>query len=70
LRPEAQRLTIKPERLVERINDLFTQQLCEQTIADYLLLIRDTLVLVPSLYDVTRALANVRASLRTQGFGE
>jgi hypothetical protein len=68
LRPESQRLTIKPDRLVERINNIFTKPLCEQTIADYLLLIRDTLVLVPSFYDVTIALANVRESLRARGF--
>ena len=68
LRSESQRLTIKPDRLVERINDIFTSPLCEQTIADYLLLIRDTLVLVPSRYDVTIALANVRESLRAHGF--
>jgi hypothetical protein len=68
LRPEAQRLTIKPDHLVERINELFTKELCEQTVVDYLLLIRDTLLLVPSFYSVTIALANVRESLRAHGF--
>jgi hypothetical protein len=68
LRPEAQCLTIKPDRLVERINDIFTQQQSEQTIADYLLLIRDTLMLVPSPYNVAQALVNVRESLQAHGF--
>jgi len=68
LRSESQRLTIKPDRLVERINDIFTKPLCEQIIADYLLLIRDTLMLVPPSYNMTRALINVRESLRAHGF--
>jgi hypothetical protein len=68
LRSEAQRLTIKPDHLVERINGIFTKQQSEHTIADYLRLIRDTLTLVPSRYDVTRALANVRESLHMHGF--
>lgn len=68
LRPEAERLAIRPERLVERINDIFTAQQSEQTIVKYLRLIRDALELVPAPYDVTRALANVRESLHSHGF--
>ncbi len=70
LRPEAERLVIKPERLVEQINAIFTLQQSEQTIARYLRLIRDALELVPALYDVTHALRNVEESLRTHGFEE
>lgn len=33
-----------------------------------LMLIRDTLKLVPARYDVTRALTNVEASLREHGY--
>lgn len=68
LRAETERLQVKPERLIERISDIFSMQQNEQTIARYLLLIRDTLKLVPALYDVTRALANVEESLGIHGF--
>jgi hypothetical protein len=68
LRPEAERLAIKPEGLVERINAIFTLQQSEQTVACYLRLIRDVLELVPASYDVTRALSNVQESLRMHGF--
>jgi len=68
LRPEAERLAIKPERLVERINAIFTLQQSEQTVACYLRLIRDVLELVPEPYDVKHALSNVRESLRMHGF--
>ncbi|QBD74887.1 DUF4037 domain-containing protein [Ktedonosporobacter rubrisoli] len=68
LRTETQRLSIKPAHLAERINAIFSQQQSEYTIAEYLRLIRDTLLLVPSRYDVTQALANVYDSLRMHGF--
>jgi len=68
LRSEVQRLTIKPERLIERIHDIFSMAQSEQTVADVLMLIRDTLKLVPSQYNVERALANVEESLRLHGY--
>lgn len=68
LRHETERLAIRPERLVERINAIFTLQQSEQTVACYLRLIRDTLELVPASYDVTSALNNVQGSLRMHGF--
>ncbi len=68
LRSEVQPLTIKPERLIERIHDIFTMAQSEQTVAQALMLIRDTLKLVPSQYNVARALANVEESLRLHGY--
>ncbi len=68
LRSEVQRLTIKPERLIERIHDIFTIAQNEQTVAQVLMLIRDTLKLVPSQYNVARALANVEESLYLHGY--
>ncbi len=68
LRSEVERLAIKPESLVERINAIFTMQQSEQTVACYLRLIRDALELVPASYDVARALRNVQESLREHGF--
>lgn len=68
LRSEVKRLTIKPERLIERIHDIFTMAQNEQTVAQVLMLIRDTLKLVPSQYNVARALANVEESLRLHGY--
>jgi hypothetical protein len=68
LRSEVQHLTIKPERLIERIHDIFTRAQNEQTVAQVLMLIRDTLKLVPSQYNVARALANVEESLRLHGY--
>jgi len=68
LRSEVQRLTIKPERVIERIHDIFTRAQSEQTVAQALMLIRDTLKLVPSQYNVARALANVEESLHLHGY--
>jgi len=68
LRFEVQRLTIKPEHLIERIYDIFTMAQSEQTVAQALMLIRDTLKLIPSQYNVARALANVEESLRLHGY--
>ena len=68
LRSETERLVIKPEYLMERINTIFAKQQDEQTVANCLLLIRDTLRLVPSSYDVARGLSTVQESLRLNGF--
>ncbi len=65
---EVQRLSIKPERLIERIHDIFTMAQSEQTVAGVLTLIRDTLKLVPAQYNMMRALANVEESLRLHGY--
>ncbi len=54
--------------MIERIHDIFTMALGEQTVAWVLTLIRDTLKLVPAQYDVTHALANVEESLREHGY--
>src|SRR5260221_266580 len=68
LRVEVQRLTINPEHLIERIYDIFTMAQSDQTVAQALMLIRDTLKLIPSQYNVARALANVEESLRLHGY--
>jgi hypothetical protein len=68
LRSEVQSLTIKPERLIERIHDIFTMAQNEQTVAQVLMLIRDTLKLVPAQYNVARALENVEESLYLHGY--
>jgi hypothetical protein len=65
---ELQHLAIKPERLIERIHDIFTMAQNEQAVAQVLMLIRDTLKLVPSQYNVARALANVEESLSLHGY--
>ena len=54
--------------MIERIHDIFTIALGEQTVARVLMLVRDTLKLVPAQYDVTHALANVEESLREHGY--
>jgi len=68
LRSETERLTINPEHMFERIHDIFAMALSEQTIVRLLMLIRDTLKLVPAQYDVRCALANVEESLREHGY--
>ncbi len=57
-------LAIKPEHLTERINEVFSMPLSYQSIAVCMQLIFDTLVLVPSQYDVRRALNTIQESLR------
>ena len=68
LRCETERLTIKPEHMIERTHDIFTMALSEQNVAWVLMLIRDTLKLVPAQYDVTHALANAEESLHRHGY--
>jgi len=56
LHVETEQLTIKPERLLESIDEIFTISQGEQRVARYLLLLRDVLALVPPQYDVAGAL--------------
>ncbi len=53
-------LAIKPGRLVERINEVFSVPLLKRNVAVCMQLICDTLLLVPPQYDVTRALNTIR----------
>ncbi len=54
--------------MIERTHDIFTMALSERTVTRVLVLIRDTLELVPAQYDVGLALINVEESLRGHGY--
>jgi len=69
LRGELGHLSIKPERLLERIDAVFLEPDLEQRVAQSMLLLRDVLALVPEQYDVIRVRANIQESLRTHGLG-
>lgn len=69
LHVETEQLTIKPERLLERIDEICTIPQVEQRVSCYLLLMRDVLALVPPQYDVAGALMNVQESLQAHGLG-
>ena len=68
LQAEVEHLTIKPERLAERINAIFASPQNEETIAQYLLLLRDVLRLASLYLDVGSWLRNVEESLRKHRF--
>ena len=70
LHEEMDRLTIKPERLLERIDEIFLDPNLEQRVALSMLLLCDVLALVPERYDVTRVRANIQESLRVHGLGD
>lgn len=58
-------LSIKPDRLAERINAIFTAPEPHQCVITCLQLVHDTLALIPAaLYDNSRALATIGESLR------
>jgi hypothetical protein len=67
LRQELNRLTIKPDRLLERIDAIFFEPELRQRVALSMSLLRDVLELVPEQYDVTRVRVNIQDSLRTHG---
>jgi len=58
-------LLSQPERLVERINEIFTTAQPEQHVLACLRLIYDTLLLVSPVYDVAWALRTIEVSLRS-----
>ena len=57
-------LTVKPDRLNERIEKIFSAQLAEQSATECMELILDTLTLVPACYDVRQASSVIKESLR------
>ncbi len=57
-------LSIKPERLVERINEIFTLPELERCVTTCQKLIYDTLLLASHAYDVGRAISMIEESLR------
>ncbi len=57
-------LSIKPERLVERINEIFTLPEPERRVTTCQKLLYDTLLLASSEFDVGRAIAMTEESLR------
>ena len=63
-------LSIKPERLVERINAIASMSLSEQSVAACLQLVLDTLLLIPPPYIVSRSVAMLQESLRKHGYSE
>lgn len=60
-------LPIKPDHLAARIDAVFVAPRPAERLAVCLTLLRDTLMLVPPPYDVTRAIATIDASLRVHG---
>ena len=60
-------LTRTPDRLVERVNDILSSAHARTRVALAQRLILDILELVPRQYDVSEAVANIRASLQTHG---
>ncbi len=57
-------LEMKPDRLAERIDEIFTPPQAEYSVVRCLELIRDTLALVPPRYDIERARRTVEESLQ------
>jgi hypothetical protein len=66
LEPESRRLTIAPERLVERVNKLFMLADAQQSVTECLRLMLDTLALVPPTYDLHREQEQIRAALHPE----
>lgn len=66
LAPQSQRLAHKPDRLVERVNDLFLLPDPGERVRACLQLILETLELVPPSYDMTRQKLLVREALHPE----
>jgi hypothetical protein len=66
---ELHRLTIKPERLLERIDAIFLEPDQERRVALCMGLIYEVLALVPEQYDVTRVRANIEETIQAHGLG-
>lgn len=64
LQQASQSLSIKPDRLVERVNKVFSASPLERRVEASMRLILDILELVPSSCDVSSAITNIRQSLR------
>lgn len=60
-------LTVRPDRLLERINNVFSATEPSERVRHCLTLMRDTLKLVPSSIDVSRAMQVITDSLRAHG---
>lgn len=66
LKYEARRLEVKPERLVERVNDVFMlPDLRERVVTCFQLLV-DVLKLVPKHIDVSKEMAHVSAAMKPE----
>jgi len=66
LKYEARRLEVKPERLVERVNDVFMlPDLRERVVTCFQLLV-DILKLVPKHIDVSKEMAHVSAAMKPE----
>jgi hypothetical protein len=70
LRGELPRLTIKPERLLERIDAIFLEPNLERRVTLSMGLLREVLALVPEQYDVARVRANIQETLQAHGLGD
>lgn len=66
LAPQSRRLALTPERLVERVNSLFVLSAPEERVNACLQLILEALALVPSAYDMTRPITQVREALHPE----
>jgi len=65
IRHDTRDLALKPDRLIERIEHVFSAAVPHQRRLECNSLILDTLLLVPKPYDVSEAIATIRESLRT-----
>ncbi len=63
---ETRDLAIKPNRLTERIDEIFSTGNSENSVELCLQLVIDTLELIPPPHDVSYALASVREALRAR----
>jgi len=61
-------LVLRPDHLMERIAEIFAEDTATHRIAVCFRLIYDTLVLLPSEYDVKQAIRTVRESLDLHGY--
>lgn len=64
--PQSQRLARKPDRLVERIDELFSLPKPSERVRACLQLILETLELVPPPYDMTEQITQVREALHPE----
>ena len=65
IRHDTRDLVLKPDRLIERIEHVFSAAVPHARRRECNSLILDTLLLVPKPYDVSKAIATIEGSLRT-----
>lgn len=66
LKYEAERLTVKPDRLVERVNDVFMSLNLRERVLTYFQLLLDVMKLVPEHVGVSNEIAHVSAAMKPE----